>query len=98
MPLLRLLLPLALLTTPVVACGDDDDDSNDQPDDQPDDDPGDAPSLDDFLPDIPAPTGDDQAVYAGDIEAGNAASELIPGQAASGTVGDVYIRNDRVRF
>jgi hypothetical protein len=98
MPLLRLLLPLALLTSSVGACGDDDDDNNDQPDDQPDDDPGDAPSLDDFLPDIPPPTGDDQAVYAGDIDAGNADSELIPGQAASGTVGDFYLRNDRVRF
>ena len=54
--------------------------------------------LDDFLPDIPAPTGEPQSVYAGTVTADNADAELIPGRAASGIPGDLYIRNARGRF
>ena len=54
--------------------------------------------LDDFLPPIPAPTGEAQSVYAGSVSADNAGAELIPGPAASGIPGDLYIRNARGRF
>lgn len=93
-----LAFPLALLLSsgPLAACGgdDDDDDTSDATDS--DDDGG--VGLDDFLPEIPAPTGDDPTVYAGVIDSGNATVELIPGAAASGTVGDLYLRNSKTRF
>lgn len=54
--------------------------------------------LDDFLPPIPPPTGEAQSVFAGTVTADNADAELIPGPAASGIAGDVYIRNGRGRF
>jgi hypothetical protein len=54
--------------------------------------------LDDFLPEIPSPTGEPQSVYAGTVTAANAGAELIPGPAASGIPGDLYIRNSRARF
>ena len=54
--------------------------------------------LDDFLPPIPPPTGESQSVYAGAVTGDNASAELIPGPAASGIPGDVYIRNARGRF
>ena len=54
--------------------------------------------LDDFLPPIPPPTGEAQNVYAGAVTTDNASAELIPGPAASGIPGDVYIRNGRGRF
>ena len=58
----------------------------------------DSAGLDEYLPDIPDPTGDPQSVYAGVIDEGNAADELIPGDAASGVVGDIYLRNARGRY
>jgi hypothetical protein len=58
----------------------------------------DAAGLDAYLPDIPPPTGEAQAVYAGAIDTQNAGAELLPGSAASGTVGDLYMRNSRGRF
>src|SRR5690606_12885908 len=57
----------------------------------------DGPSLDDFLPEVPAPTGEPQAVWAGPITADNP-GELIPGPAASGLVGDFFMRNARGRY
>lgn len=54
--------------------------------------------LDDFLPTIPEPTGEAQSVYAGTVTADNAAAELIPGPAASGIAGDLYLRNRRGRY
>ena len=54
--------------------------------------------LDDFLPEIPAPTGEPASVYAGTVTADNAGSELMPGAAASGIPGDLYIRNARGRY
>ncbi|HEU5059388.1 MAG TPA: CehA/McbA family metallohydrolase [Kofleriaceae bacterium] len=54
--------------------------------------------LDDFLPPIPPPTGEAQSVYAGTVTTDNAGAELIPGPAASGIPGDLYIRNARGRF
>ncbi|HTE51142.1 MAG TPA: CehA/McbA family metallohydrolase [Kofleriaceae bacterium] len=84
----------AFCVTASSACGgDDDDDDDDVADDVPVE-----PGLDDFLPEIPAPTGDAQSVYAGTIDAENAAVELIPGPAASGAVGDLYLRNAAGRF
>lgn len=85
------------------ACGDDDDaddvsDVTDTDDADDADDADDGGDLDDFLPEVPAPTGDAQAVYAGTIEAGNAGEELIPGEAATGAVGDLYLRNALGRF
>ncbi|HWM88557.1 MAG TPA: hypothetical protein VNO33_22030, partial [Kofleriaceae bacterium] len=87
-------LALAMLTSSLVACGGDDD-----ADDAADADDGDdAPGLDDYLPEIPSPTGEAQSVYAGVVSEGNAGDELIPGDAASGTVGDMYVRNAAGRF
>ena len=57
-----------------------------------------TPGLDEYLPDIPEPTGDTQSVFAGVIDDGNAADELIPGEAAHGMVGDLYLRNARGRY
>ena len=58
----------------------------------------DSPGLDDYLPEIPPPTGEAQSVYAGVVDSSNADAELMPGSAASGLVGDLYIRNARARF
>ena len=52
-------------------------------------------NLDMFLPGVPAPTGDPQAAFAGMIAD---STELIGGLAATGQVGDYFLRNDRVRF
>jgi hypothetical protein len=51
--------------------------------------------LDDFLPEIPEPTGEPQSVFAGRIED---ASELVSGPAQSGVIGDFFIRNSRAHF
>src|SRR5690606_20502487 len=56
-----------------------------------------APSLDDFLPEIPAPTGEPQAAWAGPITPASTA-ELIPGPARSGLVGDFFMRNAHGRY
>jgi hypothetical protein len=55
----------------------------------------DDPSLQDFLPQLPAPTGDPQAAFAGQV---TDPSQLIPGPAQSGLVGDYFIKNDKVSF
>lgn len=55
-----------------------------------------GPGLDDFYPPLP-PTGGAQAVWAGEITAGNP-QELLTGPAAQGQIGDFYLRNDKVRF
>lgn len=55
----------------------------------------DDPSIDDFLPPIPAATGGAQEAFAGQV---TDPSQLIPGPAQSGIVGDYFIRNDRVGF
>ena len=57
-------LALSCLALAFTACGDD----------------GGGGSLEDFFPEVPAPTGDAQAVYAGEITAANT-DELIPGPA-----------------
>lgn len=53
--------------------------------------------LDTFLPPIPPPTGDAQGVFAGEITAAKT-GELLKGPAASGMVGDFYMRNSKVAF
>lgn len=63
----------------VVACGGDDDPAG----------------LSDFFPDLPAPTGEPQAAFAGQV---TSPSELLTGPATSGLVGDYFIKNDRVSF
>src|SRR5215831_6986781 len=68
----------------IIACGDDSGRGR--------------PSIDNFLPTVPAPTGAAQSVFAGRVTADNAASELFPGTAAAGRVGDWFLRNDKVRF
>lgn len=55
----------------------------------------DDPSLEDFLPPIPAPTGEPQKAFAGEV---TEASQLIPGPAQSGVIGDFYLKNDKVSF
>jgi hypothetical protein len=56
-----------------------------------------ADSLEDFLPEIPQPTGDAQAVWAGAITTSNT-EDLIDGPATSGMVGDFYMRNAAGRY
>lgn len=56
----------------------------------------DVVDLDDFLPALPAPTGEPQAAWAGAVTA-DSPGELIAGPSAWGMVGDYYMRNDRVR-
>jgi hypothetical protein len=54
-------------------------------------------TLDDFLPEVPAPTGEAQSVWAGEITQASSA-ELVEGPARSGMIGDFYLRNSRGRF
>jgi hypothetical protein len=56
---------------------------------------GGGDSLDDFLPELPAPTGEAQSVFAGQV---TSADELIAGDAAAGLVGDYFIRNSSASF
>lgn len=56
---------------------------------------GDSKGLDDFLPDVPEPTGEAQSVFAGQV---TDASQLLTGPATSGVVGDYFIRNSRASF
>jgi len=62
-----------------------------------DDDGGGTKGLNDFLPEVPSPTGDAQAAWAGEITSANT-DELIDGPASSGMIGDFYMRNDKGRF
>jgi hypothetical protein len=55
----------------------------------------DDPSIEDFLPPIPEATGGAQEAFAGQV---TDPSQLIPGPAQSGIVGDFYIKHDRVSF
>lgn len=52
-------------------------------------------SLDDFLPELPPATNGARETYAGQVAD---TSELIPGPASQGIIGDYFIRNDRARF
>ena len=58
--------------------------------------PPDEPSLDDFLPDIPEPSGEPQGAWAGEITAD--ADEIVPGPASTAMPGDYFMRNSRGRF
>jgi len=51
--------------------------------------------LDDYLPQVPSPTGDAQSVWAGQI---TDSGDLVDGPAAQGMIGDFYMRNSRARF
>jgi hypothetical protein len=55
----------------------------------------DDPSLANYFPTLPEPTGEAQQAFAGEV---TDSSQLIPGPAASGMVGDFFIRNDKVSF
>src|SRR3954466_10744160 len=55
----------------------------------------DGGGLSDYYPDLPAETGEPQAVFAGEV---TEAAQLVTGPAQSGLVGDFFIRNDRVTF
>jgi hypothetical protein len=79
----------ALAASSLSACGSDD--AGLPPD------PEDELSLDDFLPEVPEPTGEPQRVWAGEITTANA-EELVPGPAATAMPGDYFIRNARARF
>ncbi len=54
-----------------------------------------SPGLSDFFPDLPSPTGEPQAAFAGEV---TSADQLPPGPATSGLVGDFFIKNDQVTF
>jgi hypothetical protein len=56
---------------------------------------GDDKSLEDYYPTLPSPTGGAQQAFAGQV---SDPSQLIAGPAASGMVGDFFIRNDKVSF
>jgi hypothetical protein len=58
---------------------------------------GSSDGLDNYLPPLPDPTGEAQEVFAGAITQDRAA-ELLRGPAATGMVGDYFIRNDRAAF
>jgi hypothetical protein len=55
----------------------------------------DGPSLADFLPPIPDPTGEAPSVFAGEV---TSTEQLLPGESATGMVGDFYLRNRKVSF
>lgn len=55
------------------------------------------PGLDDVLPEVPAPTGEPQAAWAGRVD-GAGAPELIAGPAAAGRAGDYFLYNQHARF
>lgn len=60
------------------------------------DDGGSGAALDDFYPELP-PVGGAQGAWTGEITAATA-SELLTGPAAQGQIGDIFLRNDKVRF
>lgn len=76
-------LSTLILGLSIAACGGDDDDK--------------TQTLDDFLPELPAETGDAQDVWAGEITGSNL-EELIEGPASSGMPGDFFMRNSKARF
>jgi hypothetical protein len=88
---------LGALLVLVSACSDDDGNDACPPEDPLCHEP--APTLDDVLPEVPAPTGEPQAVWAGRVT-GEAleAAELIPGPAAAGRPGDYFLYNQQARF
>src|SRR5688500_951462 len=53
--------------------------------------------IEGFYPELPEPTGEAQMVFAGEITQANA-GELVTGPAATGMVGDLFMRNDRASF
>jgi hypothetical protein len=55
---------------------------------------GDDTGLEDYYPELP-PTGGAVVASAGEV---TDASQLIPGPAQSGLIGDFYIKNDKVAF
>ena len=56
-----------------------------------------ADELASYYPALPAATGAAQVAYAGPITTANS-NELLTGPAASGMVGDYFMRNDKARF
>lgn len=56
---------------------------------------GSDPELSNYYPELPPETGGAQEAFAGEV---TDPSELIPGPAQSGMVGDFYIKNDKVAF
>ena len=48
-----------------------------------------------IYPPVPAPTGEAQVAFAGEVTDG---SQLVTGPAQSGLVGDYFIKNDQVTF
>jgi hypothetical protein len=55
----------------------------------------DGGGLSDYFPTLPDPTGEPQAVFAGEV---TEPSQLLGGPAESGLVGDFFLRNDKVSF
>src|SRR5688500_6260374 len=55
---------------------------------------GDDSGLEDYFPELP-PTGGAQGASAGQV---TDESQLVPGPAQSGMVGDFFIKNDRATF
>jgi len=53
--------------------------------------------IEGYYPELPDPTGDPQAVFAGEITQANP-QELVTGPAASGMIGDLFMRNDKASF
>lgn len=58
---------------------------------------GGSDPIEDFYPELPDPTGEAQAVYAGPITEANP-QELVTGPAAQGMIGDWFLRNDVASF
>ncbi len=56
-----------------------------------------ASGIEAFYPELPAPTGEPQASFAGEITAATA-GELLTGPSATGMLGDFFIKNDVASF
>jgi hypothetical protein len=96
---MRLRPPRVLAALLVLAGACSDDDASCPPDDplcnEPT--PPTPPTLDDVLPEVPAPTGEPQAAWAGRV-AGDTSDTLIPGPAEAGRIGDYFLYNEQARF
>lgn len=53
--------------------------------------------IEGFYPELPDPTGEPQAAFAGEITA-ETAGELLTGPSATGMIGDFFIKNDVASF
>jgi hypothetical protein len=91
------LRPIRVLAVLLVLAGACSDDPSCPPDDPLCGEP--APTLDEVLPEVPGPTGEPQAAWAGRVAGVTAdGPELVPGPAAAGRAGDYFLYNQQASF